>query len=1298
MYCDNIIIALYFIGRVIMSGLVKTETLIDIARHSNKVIRISKFMQESDLSFLVDKMMYIDENSNSLDLVNAINDDLSTTANLIGSIALIVESTNADHKAMEFKGDENDLSVLFPDNYDKSTRTLTLFGVDIPSSGMVSKSSPKNIKAILYENVFGKMAERHTFDDFSKHLSNLKVIEKDGKPKKEDGFDVALKYAQRVGSSERWGGFYEKVMELSGNHNDFIKKLPKEARNIIDEKIISGRTSVYGVVKKSTYITKLNGLEQLSSKHKGNKELVDLFVKQFNETECLRALELDQDSSLEKMHDMLVFIKSLNFDSGRSFELKIRKLGNYRFSGVHASLDGNSAMQFMEEIGFASGDFELIGLDENSPISLIHEAAHLNDDPKDKLRNMLVSHFSEKMDGDLLSEFLSSSKVNYLTDNREVFARIGEIGFALNHLGYKEGETVQVFLDRISKEPEKEALEGQLYYNLAVSKGIDRFVAEFNSVNREMYFNLAKWSPEELSLVRDYSHNLFYSPDESLRLAVEQRVANGELNQLSENFFNKFQKGASRKVRRSEVDLVKKAFDGLSLSDIEATYRAGVRENVFSDGEFIVQLGLNGDTFGSNTKVTVKTGSGSNSKQRKANSDELWQMQIDAMSLLVKTIDKDQRPGDAMFMRELIRNYAVSSRAPSLLFEKYNISPTVSEVDTLNITIRELLKVGSLNQLPVKCSDESFEYGKSLPSLGSKSFHYKNSYAILGEKPKSRLDEIVKIKADSEQKFSEITFTPKQLRGASIDTQLAWASERIVNAAGPSLLSSEMKSLVRKKGHLDNLHHTFNVGHAGLEREAALLGVHGMTNMVTVGKVEASLYEQELIDYSSIASEFTTKYNIDKSALLSLERSISDLRDQPKSSVSDKYHWEKWSFDDKKSVSENLSDILTKLSRHPARNILSYKDPEARSRGTIGEDQPVASDSWVETAPTPLVALGYVVGQSESSIPRPRTEMINDLSSIITSHENEYYNFSSLANMAKSIVDNLSSSTYSVYGRARNCAPILRTVGDLVGKGDDSVLPKILISNFANDIHEQGANLVRSKNVMAHGSYDVTSIRDGESIKEHSRSNVMYVTQAVFSGLEVVIDSVNKNKFEFKDSPDYELVKDDFEDLVSNFELAVREINNLTPDVLTPLLQGLSNFTHPENTLLSSRKINKDTVSPDLLKKIDDFFVKSTAFMLDKKIAFSDVRPFIRKEINNFVPDGPNPTPENFIAEPTPGDVDYRVGVDEPNLESSNANSLENKKELVSVPVEESIYPKENSNVPSANGKMLSRENQFRLI
>lgn len=638
-----------------MSSLKRVSTLRDIARHSNKVVRLSRLMAEMDAPYLINKMGFISDSSEPFDIIKAIDDDLGTTAKMLKDVSLMVDTLDENHIATEFKGEDGDFTVLFPDNYDPSTQTLTLFGFPLkPSNSENSRIDNNDLKKFFYNKMFESAGEGFGYDDFKKHYSVLKKLKNNSTPDKKDDFSEVLAYASKMADIEKWLPFYSVVAGTTDDFHKFRQGLSKDDRKIVEKKFYGGdRAMIYGVVATSTYVSKKDGIEQVSSKHKKQLDVVNKIAEMLKDIPCVSAVEIDQDSDIEKFHDMLVDVKSMRLDVADSFELKSRKLGNYKASGINAKKSAGNDFEIADEYGFASPDLKIIGVDVNAPTSLPHEIAHFRDRDYDDTREAIVDHFGSKIDVDYISELVPKSKVDYYLKSREIIARIGEIGFALSLYGYKEGESIEDFLARSEGvEPPIEFAEEKIGYSVALSKSFSTYAGE-HPIEKQMYFNLREWTPEELSIVKDYTHSFYYKNDPVINERLQKKIDSGELDYQSRMYH---QKVAKKHIVRplSEDEKVGAAFGRITPSVLSSTYESGVQEGVFIDGEFMLHLDKHAGRIGKG---------GSKAAARSGISMGDWISQIDSFTELADKIDVKKRPGDALLATQFMSSYLKNSMA-----------------------------------------------------------------------------------------------------------------------------------------------------------------------------------------------------------------------------------------------------------------------------------------------------------------------------------------------------------------------------------------------------------------------------------------------------------------------------------------------------------------------------------------------------------------------------------------------------------------------------------------------------------
>ena len=75
----------------------------------------------------------------------------------------------------------------------------------------------------------------------------------------------------------------------------------------------------------------------------------------------------------------------------------------------------------------------------------------------DENREKVVSHFGAKIDKSVITE-MAGTMVDYFLNDREIIARLGEIGLMLNKFNYTDGESVAEFAER-ARELEKNPVQ-----------------------------------------------------------------------------------------------------------------------------------------------------------------------------------------------------------------------------------------------------------------------------------------------------------------------------------------------------------------------------------------------------------------------------------------------------------------------------------------------------------------------------------------------------------------------------------------------------------------------------------------------------------------------------------------------------------------------------------------------------------------------------------------------------------------------------------------------------------------------
>lgn len=582
--------------------IVSTDTLDDISRHSNEVIRLARFIAESSSRIVVEKISQLDKHSDPFDLMTALDADLNLTIKMAKALSKMVSVLDDEHNCPELKHNEQNFKALFGEHYDEESQTLNLFNLKINARNAIHKDKTQDIKAVIYNHLFPNIDEKYSFDNYKRHLSVLKTMEKSGAPAESSSFEEALSYTMRLKSIDKWRPFYKETMSINKRYHEIRHSFNERDRKVLDEDVYFSKSMLYSVIKTSTYITK-EEISQISRKHKKEEDgVVSKIASLVSNIDCIRAVEIDQDVDVDKFHDLLIEIKEMGLDAPHAFELKARKLGNYRFSGVYAK-QRDDGFQVVGQPGYSNEDMELIAISSESFPVLGHELAHFRDRVMDENREKVVSHFGAKIDKSVITE-MAGTMVDYFLNDREIIARLGEIGLMLNKFNYTDGESVAEFAER-ARELEKNPVQhkDKIGYDVSIVNSVDFYMAEGNVFNSSIYFDFSNWKPDELSIIRDYTRDFFYKHDPDIAKELKAKIESGCLKSITLDALKNKRKTTRRE--RSESQKIRILFGKMDADDLVDIYKTGNKKGYFKPGEFLKQIGLNSTCLGDKGKSSI---------------------------------------------------------------------------------------------------------------------------------------------------------------------------------------------------------------------------------------------------------------------------------------------------------------------------------------------------------------------------------------------------------------------------------------------------------------------------------------------------------------------------------------------------------------------------------------------------------------------------------------------------------------------------------------------------------------------
>jgi len=448
------------------------NTLIAISKHTNKVLKMATYMAQSEQPMLLDNVYMIDNNTPQKEALELFQKDFDKTVDLIEKSHQLLSTVRADHIVEQLDNNNKDIRTIFLDKYNEQGHLVTLPSITLHLKLGLEKESVRNS---VCQTVLG--IEYKAFKDFLKNCDKIYKLDEYSIETEED----AVEYLSSIAYREKYDEIVNRIKEIAGEFSEYRETLGLKNRNLIDNEITFTRSMIDSVMKNSTYITKDN-VEQLASPHKKNMGDVQRLYKFIKDNNYINAIELDSDTSLKAVIDILQKTEDLKLNIKEQFCLKCRKLGNYNANGLYLPRQ------------------HIAAVDITNPSALIHELTHTADisNPElfnHKLREELINKVKKRID---VNDLSVKNKLNYYLNSEEVIARLGEISYILNKNGYNS-ESMEIFVEKV-KLQEKE-------YNsdfLNIAKPINHYLDKSN-----IYFNFDKMTSKDLMEIKEYFTSYF---------------------------------------------------------------------------------------------------------------------------------------------------------------------------------------------------------------------------------------------------------------------------------------------------------------------------------------------------------------------------------------------------------------------------------------------------------------------------------------------------------------------------------------------------------------------------------------------------------------------------------------------------------------------------------------------------------------------------------------------------------------------------------------------------------------------
>tara|TARA_B100000700_G_scaffold57935_1_gene62895 strand:+ start:16519 stop:19938 length:3420 start_codon:yes stop_codon:yes gene_type:complete len=480
---------------------IRKNTLLDISRLTNPILKLAAYLKKSDMPFYINKLNDTASTTSPNDYLKAFDSDINKTVDLINDL-LIAWRNSPTNFIAELNTDNKNLNELF----NVQGNTINLFNEEFNKNTDYDKNDIKNnlISSILgiklneYKIELKKAKDNHTEKNFLPEDATN---------------DEKFLYLVRLADKDILLQLVKKISNIVEQQRNFRNDLSFEEKKLIDNQITFSRTMIDGVLDNSTFITQKEGVLQTSLKHSKDIKSESKIKKIYNllkENKYFDQAEIDQDTDLDKVISILEETNKLKINISKKQIFKVRKLGNY----------GKGYVQ-----GMYFPSYNIVSFDVKHPSAFIHELTHAvdfnNDFIEENLRFKFVQHFYNILKEQYFTgEYTKGKKTvkiynfpenwHYLSNPEEIIARAGEIGYLLNKYNYQGHENIdelENFLDKVSK-AQKETLSNE-NKDILISNNIKEYQY------RPEYFGIDKLDKDNLLLIKNFYSAFYYSNKQS---------------------------------------------------------------------------------------------------------------------------------------------------------------------------------------------------------------------------------------------------------------------------------------------------------------------------------------------------------------------------------------------------------------------------------------------------------------------------------------------------------------------------------------------------------------------------------------------------------------------------------------------------------------------------------------------------------------------------------------------------------------------------------------------------------------
>lgn len=525
----------------------QTDTLEDIRRHKDKLLKLASFYSQSDFLCFTDAISRLEPSSSELEKFEAIEKDINKTADFISKASKLLSTTNPEGIIMEAKGQPN-VSDIFKSNYSSSTNSITLGVIEVSIGDQMTKDEAKNM---LMSGIFG--ISSNEFATTKKQTKKFYTINKNDISSKEDAIMYLAEFPLRnshLPILNKINTIKSDAESVRTNYIDKSKANKYDSLNLIDRQITGSRAMIDSITKASTHVSK-SEIHQQSSRH--SNEDLQLLHDAIKGNKYISDVEIDPDADVLKVVNLINQVKDLKLNLANDFTLKVRKLGNYKAAGL------------------CMPSQNIVSVNIDRPSSLIHELTHLVDLTNETIkgsdqRSVLITKFRGKLNLDQ-----HAGNQGYLSSDAEIIARLGEVSYILNKFDYNGGN----FDDFVSKTQKLEHNDE----SMCTVKNISTYMK-----NSDIYFGFGKddiLNEKDLFEIKNY-YQTHWGIDKDF--ISETQIFTQEEKQ-------KYSKRPSQ--RNQNKSFTPTSFSNITDSSVIDSYEAAKTEDVMNPTEFSKEILIN---------------------------------------------------------------------------------------------------------------------------------------------------------------------------------------------------------------------------------------------------------------------------------------------------------------------------------------------------------------------------------------------------------------------------------------------------------------------------------------------------------------------------------------------------------------------------------------------------------------------------------------------------------------------------------------------------------------------------------